>query len=69
MVLDGEGGVDIYVATQWLHADRDQVAPCLDLAPERVRIHLAGVAAPSAVAKTFRSRFTARCSRFTPTGR
>ena len=39
---DGEGGVDIYVATQWLHVDRDQVAPCLGL-PEMVRIHLAGV--------------------------
>ena len=42
-VPDGEGGIDIYVATQWLHVDRDQVAPCLDLAPERVRLHLAGV--------------------------
>jgi CO/xanthine dehydrogenase Mo-binding subunit len=42
-VPDGEGGVDIYVATQWLHVDRDQVAPCLNLAPEQVRIHLAGV--------------------------
>jgi CO/xanthine dehydrogenase Mo-binding subunit len=42
-VPDGEGGVDIYVATQWLHVDRAQVAPCLDLAPEQVRIHLAGV--------------------------
>ena len=42
-VPDGEGGVDIYVATQWLHVDRDQIAPCLDLAPERVRVHLAGV--------------------------
>ena len=40
---DGEGGVDIHVATQWLHVDRDQVAPCLDLRPEQVRIHLAGV--------------------------
>jgi CO/xanthine dehydrogenase Mo-binding subunit len=30
-VPDGEGGVDIYVATQWLHVDRDQVAPCLAL--------------------------------------
>ena len=40
---DGEGGVDIYVATQWLHIDRDQVAPCLGLPPEQVRIHLAGV--------------------------
>jgi CO/xanthine dehydrogenase Mo-binding subunit len=42
-VPDGEGGVDIYVATQWLHVDRDQVAPCLGLSPEQVRIHLAGV--------------------------
>ncbi len=42
-VPDGEGGVDVYVATQWLHVDRAQVAPCLDLRPEQVRIHLAGV--------------------------
>ncbi len=42
-VPDGEGGVDIYVATQWLHVDRAQVAPCLDVPPEQVRIHLAGV--------------------------
>jgi CO/xanthine dehydrogenase Mo-binding subunit len=31
------------VATQWLHVDRDQVAPCLGLPKEQVRIHLAGV--------------------------
>jgi CO/xanthine dehydrogenase Mo-binding subunit len=42
-VPDGEGGVDIYVATQWLHVDRAQVAPCLNLPLEQVRIHLAGV--------------------------
>ncbi len=42
-VPDGEGGVDIYVATQWLHIDRAQVAPCLGLEAEQVRIHLAGV--------------------------
>jgi CO/xanthine dehydrogenase Mo-binding subunit len=42
-VPDGEGGVDVYVATQWLHVDRAQVAPCLALAPEQVRIHLGGV--------------------------
>jgi CO/xanthine dehydrogenase Mo-binding subunit len=42
-VPDGEGGVDIYVATQWLHVDRDQIAPCLALEPEQVRVHLAGV--------------------------
>ena len=42
-IPDGEGGVDIHVATQWLHVDRDQVAPCLGLDAEQVRIHLAGV--------------------------
>src|SRR5262249_10343543 len=42
-VPDGEGGVDVYVATQWLHVDRDQMAPCLGLEPDQVRIHLAGV--------------------------
>ncbi len=42
-VPDGEGGVDIHVATQWLHVDRRQVAPCLGLPLEQVRIHLAGV--------------------------
>ncbi|HEX6195212.1 MAG TPA: molybdopterin cofactor-binding domain-containing protein [Jiangellaceae bacterium] len=38
-----DGGVDLYVATQWLHVDRDQVAACLGLAPEQVRLTLAGV--------------------------
>jgi len=38
-----DGGVDLYVATQWLHADRQQVAPCLALPHEKVRLHLAGV--------------------------
>ena len=47
---DGEGGIDIHVATQWLHVDRDQVAPCLALRPEQVRLHLAS-AAPSAAAR------------------
>ena len=42
-VPDGEGGIDIHVATQWLHVDRDQIAPCLALRPEQVRLHLAGV--------------------------
>jgi xanthine dehydrogenase D subunit len=38
-----DGGVDLYVATQWLHVDREQIAPCLGLAEERVRMTLAGV--------------------------
>ncbi len=39
----GDGGVDLFVATQWLHVDREQIAPCLNLPPEKVRITLAGV--------------------------
>ncbi|MDR7481929.1 MAG: xanthine dehydrogenase subunit D [Armatimonadota bacterium] len=38
-----DGGVDLYVATQWLHVDRHQIAPCLGLPLEKVRLHLAGV--------------------------
>ncbi|MDR7484451.1 MAG: xanthine dehydrogenase subunit D [Armatimonadota bacterium] len=38
-----DGGVDLYVATQWLHVDREQMAPCLNLPPEKVRLYLAGV--------------------------
>ena len=30
-----DGGVDLYIATQWLHVDRDQVAACLGLPPRR----------------------------------
>ncbi|MGH8981720.1 MAG: xanthine dehydrogenase subunit D [Acidimicrobiales bacterium] len=38
-----DGGVDLYVATQWLHVDRDQIAASLGLATERVRLYLSGV--------------------------
>jgi CO/xanthine dehydrogenase Mo-binding subunit len=38
-----DGGVDLYVSTQWLHVDRDQTAASLGLPPEQVRISLAGV--------------------------
>ena len=40
---DGEGGVELFIATQWLHVDRDQVAESLDLPPEKVRLTLGGV--------------------------
>ena len=42
-VPDGEGGVDLYIATQWLHEDRGQLADSLDLPPEKVRLILSGV--------------------------
>jgi xanthine dehydrogenase D subunit len=38
-----DGGIDLHVSTQWLHIDRRQIAPCLALPEERVRLHLAGV--------------------------
>jgi xanthine dehydrogenase D subunit len=42
-VPDGADGVDLHIATQWLHVDRDQVAACLALPPESVRLLLGGV--------------------------
>jgi CO/xanthine dehydrogenase Mo-binding subunit len=44
LAVPGEdGGIDLYIATQWLHADLDQLAPCLDLPRDKVRLHLSGV--------------------------
>jgi xanthine dehydrogenase D subunit len=40
---DAGGGVELYVATQWLHEDRTQVAACLGLPEEKVRLTLGGV--------------------------
>src|SRR2546421_8554542 len=42
-VAAADGGVELFIATQWLHADLEQLAPCLDLALEKVRLHLSGV--------------------------
>jgi CO/xanthine dehydrogenase Mo-binding subunit len=38
-----DGGVDLFVSTQWLHMDRLQIAACLGLPEELVRVTLAGV--------------------------
>jgi xanthine dehydrogenase D subunit len=38
-----DGGIDLYIATQWLHVDRDQLAPVLGLPAEKVRLTLSGV--------------------------
>ncbi|MGW2843558.1 xanthine dehydrogenase subunit D [Streptomyces sp. NPDC001274] len=38
-----DGGVDLYIATQWLHSDRRQIAPVLGLPEEKVRMTLSGV--------------------------
>ena len=37
------GGVELHVATQWLHEDRRQIADCLAIPDERVRLVLGGV--------------------------
>ncbi len=42
-IATDDGGVELFIATQWLHVDRDQIAACLGLDPERVRLTLAGV--------------------------
>ncbi len=39
----GGAGVELYVATQWLHEDRHQIAACLGLQDEQVRLTLGGV--------------------------
>ena len=38
-----DGGIDLYIATQWLHADQRQVARALGMPEDMVRLHLAGV--------------------------
>lgn len=43
-VPDADGrGVELHIATQWLHEDRKQIAACLDVPEERVRLVLGGV--------------------------
>ncbi|KOT43585.1 carbon monoxide dehydrogenase [Streptomyces caelestis] len=42
-VPEEDGGVHLYVATQWLHSDLRQIAPVLGLPEDRVRMTLAGV--------------------------
>ena len=38
-----DGGVDLYVATQWLHVDQRQICMALGMSSDLVRLHLAGV--------------------------
>jgi len=38
-----DGGVTLHIATQWLHEDLRQIAPCLGLPEDKVRLVLAGV--------------------------
>ena len=38
-----DGGVDLFVATQWLHVDQQQIVAALGLPKEKVRLTLGGV--------------------------
>jgi xanthine dehydrogenase D subunit len=42
-IPDGEGGVDLHIATQWLHVDQNQLARVLGLPKERVRLWMSGI--------------------------
>ena len=42
-IPDGEGGVDLYVATQWSHVDQEQIVASLGVPSDRVRVHLSGI--------------------------
>ena len=43
LALPEAGGVTLHIATQWLHEDRTQIAACLGLPDDRVRLVLGGV--------------------------
>ncbi len=40
---DGEGGVDLYAPSQWIHEDHGQIVASLGLRDEQVRVHPTGV--------------------------
>jgi xanthine dehydrogenase D subunit len=40
---DGEGGVDLYATSQFVHVDQEQVVASLGLRPDQVRSHPAGI--------------------------
>lgn len=42
-IPDGQGGVDLHIATQWTHVDRDQIVAGLGVEEDTVRVHHAGV--------------------------
>ena len=69
-IPDRRGGVELHIATQWLHVDRDQVAAALGL-PARPGAAACwrASAARSARARTCRCSCTPACSRCAPGGR
>ncbi|GMQ86661.1 MAG: xanthine dehydrogenase subunit D [Acidimicrobiia bacterium] len=42
-IPDGDGGLDLYVTSQWVHIDHAQIIASLDLEPDDVRCHPVGI--------------------------
>jgi len=42
-VPDHDGSVELYIATQWLHVDQEQLAAVLGLPKDKVRLTMAGI--------------------------
>ena len=42
-IPDGEGGLDLYVTSQWIHVDHRQIIACLAMEPDEIRCHPAGI--------------------------
>ncbi len=42
-IPDGEGGLDLYITSQWIHVDHRQIIVCLDMEPDQIRCHPAGI--------------------------
>ena len=42
-IPDGEGGLDLYITSQWIHVDHRQIIACLAMEPDEIRCHPAGI--------------------------
>ncbi len=42
-VPDDQGGLDLYITSQWVHVDHRQIVACLGMADDQVRCHPAGI--------------------------
>lgn len=42
-IPDGNGGLDLYVTSQWIHVDHQQIVACLAMEPDAIRCHPVGI--------------------------
>jgi xanthine dehydrogenase D subunit len=42
-IPDGDGGIDLYAVSQWIHVDHRQIVDCLAMAPDSLRCHPVGI--------------------------